>query len=112
MASVLDSVVSLGREFNRRGMRHHTIELRSFFVATRDKRPTLSTWTLEFVERWLATLQLPPFERQFELLPKQRGCPICDTAPDAFPSRRTECVFPGGALMRCDTCARRWLEPE
>lgn len=112
MSALLDRVVTLGREFGRRGMRDHTQELRRFYVAARDGRPSPSTWSAEFIDGWLADLRLPPFEHQLQLLPKQRGCPHCDTAPGVLPSRKTERVFPGGARMRCDTCGLRWLEPE
>ncbi len=93
-------------------MGKHAAELRRFYVAVRDGVPCPSAWSVEFVDGWLADLRLPPFERSLAFLPKQRGCPSCDSTPGVLPSRKTERVFPGGARMRCETCGGRWLEPE
>ncbi len=93
-------------------MDKHAAELRRFYAAVRDGTPAAGSWDESFVDQWLGMLRLPPFETMFPLEPKQVSCSKCRLDPGAMPSRRTECVFSGGALMRCDTCGHRWLEPE
>ena len=107
---LLDRCVTLGREFGRREMHKHLKLLREFYAATRDQRDCVNSWSEAFVDNWLAMLRLAPFETTFELLPARSVCARCNADPAAVPSRRTETTFPGGALMRCDQCGRRWVE--
>lgn len=106
---ILDRCVTLGREFGRREMQKHLKILREFYVATRSGRASANTWSEDFIDEWLGTLQLPPFETLFVVHPAPFTCSTCNAA-GTIPSRRTELTFPGGARMRCDQCGLRWLE--
>jgi hypothetical protein len=106
---ILERCVTLGREFRRREMSKHVRLLTDFYFATRDGKPCTNTWSSDFVDDWLATLQLPPFEHVLELHPAPFLCATCN-ADGGTPSRRTELTFPGGGRMMCNSCHRRWIE--
>ena len=93
-------------------MHKHVKALREFYVAARaGNPPSAYGWSEAFVDQWLAMLRLHPCEDVFELRAKGAGCSACNP-PGATPSKRTVHVFPGGALMTCNQCGRRWIEPE
>ena len=110
MVPVLERCVTLGRAFGRLQMKDHVKLLREFYAAVRDGTPCTNGWTEAFVDEWLAVLQLPPFETQFEVRTAGSSCRTCHAEPGAISSRRTLRTFPGGAVMRCDDCDVRWLE--
>lgn len=106
---MLDRCVTLGREFNRLQMGKHVKLLRELYAALKHGKACANGWSEAFVDEWLQTLQLPPFEHALQLHPGPFCCATCNAA-GVTPSRRTELTFPGGARMTCDQCGRRWLE--
>ena len=90
-------------------MLRHVKLLTDFYRAVRDSKPCSNTWSEDFVDLWLATLQLAPFENQLVVRAAPYLCATCN-ASGTIPSTRTEMTFPGGARVRCDQCGERWLE--
>lgn len=113
-AELVQWVEHLGKEFARRGMATHAQKLRVYFLAlTKHLVPRNGElnvhWTSQLVQDWMKTLQLPPFDKSLPVRPPGAPCTHCSRTPHAQPSVRTECVFNGGARMRCDSCGALWL---
>ena len=114
---LLQWVKELGNEFVRRGMHGHAQKLRVYFLALEKhllpRNLDLEVhWTKNMVLDWMKTLRLAPFENALSVRLAGKGCGRCQRGTGAQPSARTECVFPGGARMRCDDCGAVWLEED
>lgn len=94
----------IGREFHARDMRQHLPPLRSYFAGVRDGRKP-SGWDDTLVADWATAFRLPPFEHAVEIRAPSSSCD-CNVRHDA----ERPMVFPGGALVTCLVCGRRWLE--
>lgn len=112
-AELLRYVTLLGKAFRGRGMDQHLRDLRVYYLALRHGLTSNKLeirWSDAFVIEWMKTLCVPPFEKAYPLRPRGGACPRCPQG--ASPSICTDCVFPGGARMRCQTCGAQWLEDE
>jgi len=113
---LLEQVRLLGREFVRRDMQAHARKLRLYYLALSHRLAGPSNevdvhWNEAFVQAWLETLRVPPYDAALELRPAGTSCPRC-TREGTQPSTRTELVFPGGARLRCSTCEDVWIETD
>jgi len=117
---LLHLVTRLGHAFTARGMGAHARMLRVYFLALRhglaDSRNAVRvSLTEEAVLEWLRTLRVPPFdaaeEGGYRVQPRGEGCGTC-AARGETPTVITDAVFPGGARMRCRSCASVWLEED
>lgn len=114
---LLRYVERLGAEFRRREMEAHLRKLRVYYLALRrgltQGRHELDVhWSEALVLEWLKLLQLPPFERAYEVRPGRSACRGCAQKRDHQSAIHTELVFPGGAKMRCFSCGAIWIERE
>lgn len=94
----------VGRRFHALGMKQHLPPLRAYYAAVRSGRPPTS-WDDELVVQWATAFRLPPFEAAVEVRPMSSSCG-CNERHDS----QRPMVFPGGWLIRCLVCDRRWLE--
>lgn len=94
----------IGREFHARDMRQHLPPLRAYYAAVRDEREP-GEWDDVLVTDWATAFRVPPFEHAVEVRPTSSSCG-CNLRHD---SQRPMC-FPGGWLVTCLACGRRWLE--
>jgi hypothetical protein len=111
---LLALVKTLGREFVRRGMDSHARALRIYYLAirhglARSEGNVEVNWSHRHTEEWLKMLRIPPFQNAYPLFGRGNGCPRCHRKRGHQVSVRTECVFPGGAKMRCEDCSLEWL---
>lgn len=102
-----ESLIALGKEFRRLGMKEHVERLASYYRSNQGHRPPYA-WDDAQVMGWLARLRIPPFQAALQVLPKSSPCQKC--GPSIYGGRRTTAVFPGGAEFICDGCKGRWLE--
>ncbi len=94
----------IGRQFHVRGMKQHLPPLRAYYAEVRAGLPP-AAWDDELVELWATAFRLPPFETAVEVRPMSSSCG-CNARHDS----QRPMVFPGGWLIRCLVCGRRWLE--
>lgn len=100
----LELAAKVGHAFTAREMRAHLPPLRAYYVDVRAGRKP-RTWPDELVIDWAIALQVPPFERAAEVRPMCSSCG-CNERHDS----QRPMVFPGGWLVTCLACGRRWLE--
>lgn len=101
----LELAVRIAAEFTARDMRQHLPPLRRYYACVRDgaePRP----WGDDMVIDWAMAFRLPPFESAVELRPMSSHC-VCGT--ERHDATRPM-AFPGGWLVTCLACRRRWLE--
>ena len=101
----LEHVAALGRVFAQRGQRKHLEHARAFYRGLRSGNSAGCAWNEEHVRRWLAVLQLPPFEAALRVLPRSARCHGCGE----------RCVFAhvsleDRTLFECCLCKAQWLE--
>ena len=113
---LLQCVAKLGAAFIRRGMEQHAANLRIYYVAIHRRLAQGNKvdlhWSEPFVVEWMKTLRIPPYQLAYECRPRASACARCGRRPNTEPTASTECVFPGGARMRCQSCGAVWLEDE
>jgi len=110
---LLHHVILLGKAFSARGMDQHLRDLRVYYLALRHgltSNKLQLNWSEAFVIEWMKMLRVPPFENSYPVLARGEPCPRCPST--AGSSVSTDCVFPGGARMRCQNCGCEWLEHE
>jgi len=112
---LLTHVRRLGQVFARRGMGEHVRKLRLYYLALLHDLTTKGNdldvkWTESFVLEWMRTLRIPPFEEAYEKRRFGSTCNRCGAVRGAPGGVLTECVFPGGARMRCQGCGSAWIE--
>lgn len=105
------------QELERRGMGGEAAGLRLYALAARHELHPPSgglevCWSEPAVLEWLKTLQLPPFRDTYPVQEAGVPCLRCRQPKGHQPSGRRECVFPGGARLRCDNCGAVWLVKE
>jgi hypothetical protein len=91
-------------------MERHVWLLRRYYAdhLRREREPNL--WTERLVVEWLCLLRVPPFDRVYQVLPREAPWPICSsTEKRGAPSLWVESAFPGGAKLRC-RCGASWLQ--
>jgi hypothetical protein len=101
----LEVAVRIAAEFTARDMRQHLSPLRRYYVEVRDGR-TPGNWTDDLVIDWAMAFRVPPFEHALEVRPMSSEC-VCGSG--RHDATRPMC-FPGGWLVTCLACRRRWLE--
>ena len=101
----LELAVRIAAEFTARDMRQHLPLLRRYYADVRDGREP-QPWNDDLVIDWAMAFRVPPFEHALEVRPMSSRC-ACETAEQS--STRPMC-FPGGWLVTCLSCQRRWLE--
>jgi hypothetical protein len=113
-SELLRHVRDLGREFARRGM-PEVRALRLYYLAVRDDLIPYHhrleiKWSEALALEWMRTLRVPPFESAYPVRPFGSACEACGGVRGQARGALTDCVFPGGARMRCHTCDPVWLE--
>lgn len=94
----------VGREFHAHDMRQHLPPLRRYYADVRAGREP-SAWSDDLVTDWATAFRVPPFDGAVEVRPVSSGCG-CNVRHDS----QRPMVFPGGWLVTCLACGRRWLE--
>ena len=85
-------------------MKQHLPPLRSYYADVRAGRSPRA-WGDDLVIDWAMAFRVPPFEHAVEIRPMSSACG-CNVRHDS----QRPMVFPGGWLVTCLACGRRWLE--
>jgi len=110
-------ILAIAAKFKQHDMREHLRLLRAYYVARRRrKRASLTTteappWDEGMLLQWAALWRIPPFERVYELRAARSPCG-CGKGQSMSPHAGlyTHAVFPGGRVVFCGLCQRRWME--
>jgi hypothetical protein len=110
-------VLAVAAKFKQHDMREHLRLLRAYYVARqRRKRAQLGAsqpppWDEGMLLQWAALWRIPPFDRVYELRPARSPCE-CGKGQSMSPHAGlyTNAVFPGGRVVFCGLCQRRWME--
>lgn len=110
-------ILAVAAKFKQHDMREHLRLLRAYYAARRQrKRARVQTasappWDEDMLLQWAALWRIPPFDRVYELQPPRSAC-TCGKAQrgDLHAGLYTNTVFPGGRVVFCGMCQRRWLE--
>lgn len=110
-------ILAVAAKFKQHGMREHLRLLRAYYAARQRRRRAQAAardpppWDEGMLLQWAALWRIPPFDRVYELRPARSGCE-CGKSPSHSPHAGlyTTAVFPGGRVVLCGMCRRRWLE--
>jgi hypothetical protein len=107
------AVTELGKEFVRRGMNEHRMQLRRFWSRWKsgDHERRKGEWGWELVVEWLCMLRIQPFEKIYPLHPRASSiCPGCEVISEReAPSALPVVTWSGGSLTECRRCGACWL---
>jgi hypothetical protein len=110
-------ILAVAARFKQYDMREHLRLLRAYYAARRQrKRARVRTtsappWDEDMLLQWAALWRIPPFDRVYELQPAHSAC-TCRKEHSVSPHTGlyTNAVFPGGRVVFCGMCQRRWME--
>ncbi|HEX6243098.1 MAG TPA: hypothetical protein VFZ61_19425 [Polyangiales bacterium] len=110
-------ILAVAAKFKQHDMREHLRLLRGYYTARRERKrarihgPSAPPWDEDMLLQWAALWRIPPFDRVYELRAARSPCG-CGKVQGVSPHAGlyTNAVFPGGRVVFCGMCQRRWME--